>query len=56
MTIIQLLFDENMNSPDFVEVFASEEHGDMALGKELIKAEEIVDEFVEQFAIEHRQA
>lgn len=43
-----------MNSPDFVEVFASQDHADMALGKELLAAQDIVDTEVAKFADQHR--
>ena len=55
LTTIQQLFDENMNDPDFVQIFANKEHSDMALGAELVEAQLIVDNLVGEFATLHKE-
>lgn len=49
LTIIQKLFEQNLDSPDFIAIFASKDNTSPALGTELLKSQEIVDREVKKF-------
>lgn len=55
LTIIQQLFEQNLDSPDFIEIFASKENNSPALGTELLQSQEIVDREVKKFNALHAE-
>ena len=51
--MIQLIFNKNLESPDFIEIFKSEDAYQPALDAKLLSAQHIVEEQVMFFADVH---
>ena len=53
--MIQLIFDKNLESPDFIEIFKSEDSYQPALDAKLVATQKIVEEKVGFFAQIHSE-
>ena len=54
--MIQVIFDKNLESPDFIAIFKSEDAYQPALDAHLLSAQHIVEEKVKWFADIHSVA
>ena len=56
LTMIQLIFDRNLESKDFLEIFESDDNYQPALDTKLIQAQSIVEKKVKEFGKMHSKA
>ena len=53
LSVIQILFNQNLGDPTFIAIFARKDKKSVALGTELLKSQTYVEEEVAKFRVDH---